>query len=253
MKLAGVNGIRFRHNDASHLESRLRQHESEQKLIIIEGVYSMDGDIAPLPEIVSLAKRYHAYLAVDEAHSFGTLGKTGLGVAQHFSLKEDDIDFKIGTLGKAVGSEGGYIAAKQCFVDLLRYSANSYIFTTSCVTPSVAGALAALSLIEHTHSHVEKLHQNSKYTRNKLVSMGFDIAESQTHIIPVIIPDDDAVISVQRELEQQGILMSLVTFPAVPLGKSRLRINITAAHTRKQINDMLEKLYQVALNHGIIT
>ena len=207
----------------------------------------MDGDIGRLDDIYLLAQ-FNAYLAVDEAHSVGTIGKTGKGVLEYFNLPPDAIDFKIGTLGKSVGAEGGYIAGKKPIIDVLRYSANSFLFSTSLPTWQ---ELQRHFVLWSKMFLLQKLQQDLVF-RTKLKLAGFDIGLSQTHIIPIIIPDLLKLETIQQCLKEDGILVNIVTFPAVPVGQSRLRINLSAGHTDAQVNHLFESLMTHAKKLGII-
>ena len=254
LKMTQSTGVKFRHNDVEDLRSKLEQAPKDvQLLIVVEGVYSMDGDIGHIDEFYKLAKEYHALLAVDEAHSLGTVGATGRGVAEHFNLPDDAIDFKVGTLGKAVGAMGGYIAGNQHIIDILRYSANSFLFSTSLPASTMAGAIKAFDIIESDTSYVQLLQKRSQDVRERLIRFGFDIGLSETHIIPIVIPDIIKLEALQEALKKEGMLVNLVTFPAVSRDKSRLRINISAGHTDEQIELLLKHLEFYSEKLGIVS
>ena len=248
IKLSQIKAQRFKHNDVKDLTKYLEQYKDHQhKIVLTEGIFSMDGDIAPIDEIVRLSKKYNAYLAIDEAHSFGTLGRRGFGVSDYFNLEDDAIDFKVGTLGKAIGAKGGYIAGKKHMIDLLRYSANTYLFSTSLPSCVMAGAKEALMCLKTQPDLVANLQENAKYLREAIEKMGFCIGLSQSHIIPIIVGCEKKAGDWQARLEKKGCLCSLVTFPAVPKNKARLRICISASHTKAQLNSLLDALSNLDL------
>ncbi len=253
IKLSKAPAIRFKHNNIADLESALKENkDSKYKLIIVEGVYSMDGDISPMKEIVQLSKKFNAHLAVDEAHSSGTIGNTGRGVSEYFNLNAEDIDFKIGTLGKAFGAEGGYIAGSRHIIELMKYTSNPYLFSTSLPANTMAGTLKAIEILEKTPSLVKRLQENSSKIRSALENLGFNIGLSETHIIPVIIPDEAKLIAFQHELKKQEILVNIVIFPAVPMKESRLRISVSAEHTETQINTLLSAFKSLGQKYELI-
>lgn len=253
MKLSTANGIRFHHNDLNDLELKLKtKSQASKKLIITEGIFSMDGDIGRIGEISALAKKYKAFLAVDEAHSLGTLGENGKGVSEYFNLDKDAIHFKIGTLGKAIGASGGYIAGKRNIIEILRFSAPPFLFSTSLPPSVMAGALEAIKIIEEDNSLTSLLQVRAKNIRDILKEEGFNIGLSESHIIPIIIPNLPKIDAFQRYLERAGIFTNVVTFPAVPIGQSRLRINVSAGHTNDQINYFTNKVIEIGRELEVI-
>jgi len=243
----------FKHNDMNSLEKTLERVKDKYrtKLIIVDGVYSMDGDIAPLDRIVELAKAYGAYVMVDEAHATGVIGDTGRGTPQHHRI-EGKVDIVAGTLSKALGGVGGFIAASNELIDLLRYYSRPYIFSTA-MTPQVAGSLvAALEVIEEEPEHREKLWENINYFKSNLISMGFDLGNSETAIFPVIIGDDFKVKEMCRRLHELDIYVNPVMYPAVPKRLSRIRMSIMCAHTREHLDKALEALETVGREYEVI-
>lgn len=233
----------FRHNDMDSLERVLLRVKDRYntKLIVVDGVYSMDGDIAPLDRIVELAKAYGAYVMVDEAHATGVIGETGRGTPQHHGI-EGKVDIVAGTLSKALGGVGGFIAANGELVELLRFYSRPYIFSTA-MAPQVAGSLlAALDIIEDEPEHREKLWDNINYFKTNLIDMGFDIGNSETAIFPIIIGDDLKVKEVCRRLHELDIYVNPVMYPAVPKRLSRIRMSLMSAHTRVHLDKALEAL-----------
>jgi glycine C-acetyltransferase len=243
----------FRHNDMDSLERVLKRVKDKfrTKLIVVDGVYSMDGDIAPLDRIVELAKAYGAYVMVDEAHATGVIGKTGRGTPQHHDI-EGKVDIVAGTLSKALGGVGGFIAAKGELVELLRYYSRPYIFSTA-MAPQVAGSLvAALDVIEDEPEHLEKLWGNINYFRSNLTAMGFDIGNSETAIFPIIIGDDLKVREMCRRLHELDIYVNPVMYPAVPKKLSRIRMSLMSAHTREHLDKALDALEMVGREYEVI-
>ncbi len=236
---------RFIHNDMESLEKVLSSIELEAgKLIVVDGVYSMDGDIANLPEMVKLKKRYNARLMVDDAHSFGVLGKNGRGTANHFGL-EDDVDIVMGTFSKSFASLGGFLAADRAVIDYLRHFARSVIFSASITPASTAAVLAALDIMENEPELIDKLWANTERMRKGVQDMGYDTGTSCTPIIPLIVGDDEKVLRMRRMLLDEGVFVNPVVSPAVPPNKTLIRLSLMATHTFEQIDIALDKLYKV--------
>ena len=236
---------RFIHNDMESLEKVLSSIELEAgKLIVVDGVYSMDGDIVNLPEMVKLKKRYNARLMVDDAHSFGVLGKNGRGTANHFGL-EDDVDIVMGTFSKSFASLGGFLAADRAVIDYLRHFARSVIFSASITPASTAAVLAALDIMENEPELIDKLWANTERMRKGVQDMGYDTGTSCTPIIPLIVGDDEKVLRMRRMLLDEGVFVNPVVSPAVPPNKTLIRLSLMATHTFEQIDIALDKLYKV--------
>ena len=253
ISLSKLRSLRFKHNDMTDLEKKLDSIKNiEHKVIIVEGIYSLDGDIAPIKKIVRLAKKHNALIVVDEAHSSGTLGKTGRGVIEHFDLNHDDIQFKMGTLGKAFGSQGGVIAGKNKIIDALKYSARSFLFSTSISAATVGGALKAFEIINKNQSLVTKLQKNANFLRKEISQMGFNIGKTESQIIPLIIESEEKLYALQNMLLEDGFFINAISYPAVPPKKSRLRISLSAVHTDNQIHMLLESLKKFGKKLNII-
>ncbi len=243
----------FRHNDMDSLEKTLIRVKDKYntKLIAVDGVYSMDGDIAPLDRIVELAKACGAYVMVDEAHATGVIGETGRGTPQHHNI-EGKVDIVAGTLSKALGGVGGFIASGGELVELLRYYSRPYIFSTA-MPPQVAGSLlAALDVIEDEPEHREKLWKNIAYFKSNLTAMGFDLGNSETAIFPIIIGDDLKVREMCSRLHELDIYVNPVMYPAVPKRLSRIRMSLMSAHTREQLDKALDALETVGREYQVI-
>lgn len=243
----------FRHNDMNSLEHALSKVKDKYrtKLIIVDGVYSMDGDIAHLDKIVELARAYGAYVMVDEAHASGVIGETGRGTPQHFNI-EGKVDIVAGTFSKALGSVGGFIAAKQELIELLHFYSRSYMFSTA-MTPQSAGSLiAALEVIEDEPKLREQLWSNINYFKENLLSLGFNIGDSETAIFPIIIGDDLKVKEICRRLHEMDVYVNPVLYPAVPKKLARVRMSIMSAHTKEHLDKALNALEIVGKEYNII-
>lgn len=224
----------YPHRDASCMEKMLQSSRHQKKLIITDGIFSMDGDIAPLPEIVEIAEKHDARVMVDDAHATGVLGKHYSGTADHFNLR---VDINMGTLSKALGSTGGYVAGSNELIEYLRNRARSFIFSTALPPPAVAAAGAAIDIIE-TENPAKRLWDNVAFYRKGLENMGFSI-NSNTQIIPLIIGDSRKTLDAAAELERLGVYSLGIRPPTVPEGKGRIRTSLMATHSRKDIDDAL--------------
>lgn len=229
----------YKHKDIEDLGRILKEHKSKRKLIITDGVFSMDGDIAPLPQIVELAQKYKAILMVDDAHATGLLGEHGGGTADHFKLA-GKVDIIMGTFSKALGGVGGFVASSSELIKFLRVRARQYIFS-SALPPGVAsGVIAAIREIKSNPELRQNLWKNVKHLRNGLQAIGFNTLNSETQIIPIFIGKEKTAISASEELFNNGIFVPCVRWPAVPEGKARLRCTVMATHTKKQIDQALQ-------------
>ena len=236
---------RFLHNDMESLEKVLSSIELDAgKLIVVDGVYSMDGDIANLPEMVKLKKKYNARLMVDDAHAFGVIGKNGRGTANHFGL-DDEVDIIMGTFSKSFASLGGFVASDKEVIDYLRHFARSVIFSASITPASTAAVLAALDIMENEPELIDKLWANTERMRKGVVEMGYDIGTSCTPIIPLVVGDNETVLKMRRMLFDEGLFVNPVLSPAVPPNRALIRLSLMATHTFEQIDFALDKLYKV--------
>lgn len=243
----------FKHNDLSSLERVLSNAKKEYrtKLVIVDGVYSMDGDIAPLDKIVEIAHSYGAYVMVDEAHATGVIGKHGRGTPEHFGM-EGKVDIVSGTFSKALGNVGGFIATSEELIDLLHFYSRAYMFSAA-PTPQVTGSIIeALNVIETEPEIRHKLWDNIHYFKWNLQKLGFDIGNSTTAIFPIIIGDDYKVKEACRMMHERGIYTNLVLYPAVPKKLSRLRLSLMATHTKEHLDKTLEELEYVGKKLAII-
>ena len=228
-RLAGAETFVYRHCDVEHLEWGLEQAAGRPGVIVTDSVFSMDGNVAPLPEIVSLARHHRATTIVDEAHATGVLGPGGRGAAAAAGVS-GQIDVIVGTLGKALGSYGAYVACSREMADWLTNRARSFIFSTAPSPPSVAGAMEALTLLEEDPRRVERLQTNSRALRQALRDQGFDIESQPTPIVPLILGDAETAIAVCEEALSRGLYAQAIRPPTVPEGTSRLRMSVMATH-----------------------
>ncbi|HAD14236.1 MAG TPA: 8-amino-7-oxononanoate synthase [Saprospirales bacterium] len=240
------NKILFQHNDMASLERTIKRADSQyaNKIIVVDGVYSMDGDIANLPEIVGLCKKYRCKLMVDEAHAFGVIGKHGLGIADHFGMSNDVIDILVGTLSKAIGSSGGFVSGSKELITYLKYASRPYFFTTAPFIPSMAAALEAIRIIKSDASRRQQLWENIAYFKAKVLTGGFNIGAAQTAIFPIILGNHHLVMDTTVRMGQNGVLAMGVVYPAVSRKQARIRMNVTAEMSREQLDKGYEVLCQ---------
>lgn len=254
----------YRHRDAAHLEERLAkskrsrrdaeasfgmpsaQKSRGRRFIVTDAIFSMDGDGAPLREICRLAKAYHAYTIIDEAHGTGVLGKYGRGLSEQLGL-EGKIDIIIGTLSKALGTIGGFVTGSKAFISYLRSKSRPFIFTTALPPGVCAASIVALRLISRQPGLRKRLWKNTSYVKGYLRQMGFDMRGSETPIIPIMIGDAQRTLRTSQYLWRQGLFVPAIRPPTVPAGQSRLRITITAMHRRKDLDRLLSALKEIRI------
>jgi 8-amino-7-oxononanoate synthase len=241
----------YKHRDMSDLEQILKENRKKRKLIITDGVFSMDGDIAPLPQIIELAEKYEAMVMVDDAHATGILGEKGGGTIDHFHL-EGKVDVIMGTFSKAFGGVGGYVAGSYELIRYLRMRARQYIFSSALPPGTAAGIIAAIREIRNHPELREKLWKNVDQLKSGFRSMGFNTLDSETQIIPVFIGKEKTAMRASEELFNNGIFVPAVRWPAVPEGQARLRCTVMATHTEGQINRALEAFQKVGKELKII-
>jgi len=250
--LSRARFVRFRHNDMADLERALVESDSRGvRLVVVDAVFSMDGDIINLPEVSRLCRRYGALLMVDEAHSLGVLGKTGRGIEEHFDL-EGAADIKMGTLSKTIPSVGGYIAGSRDLVTYLKHMSRAFVFSAALPPPQVAAALAAFEVMEEEPWRLEKLQRNITYFLDGLHARGFDTLNSQTAIIPIVCGSDERALAMAKYCQENGIFIQPILPPAVPSGSSRLRANVTAAHSLEDIDRALNVFEAAGRECGLI-
>ncbi len=251
--LARGEFVRFRHNDMEDLERRLRQAPARAgKLVVADAVFSMDGDIFNLPDAVALCRKYGARLMIDEAHSLGVLGATGHGIEEHFGMP-GVIDIKMGTLSKTIPGIGGYIAGSSDLIAFLKHSARGFVFSAALPPAVTAACTAAFGVIEREGAERNRiLQRNVRYFLDGLKALGFDTGVSVTPIVPIMTWDDDRAMLMTRYCQENGVFVLPVLSPAVPPGSSRLRANVTAAHTIADIDFALAVFAQAGREVGLI-
>lgn len=232
-RLSHAKTVVYKHNDMKDLAEKLQEHAGCQSLIVTDAVFSMGGDIAPLPDIMALAEQYHVLTMVDEAHATGVIGATGRGIVEHFGLKRQP-DVLMGTLSKALAAEGGYVCGSQLLIDYLRNTARSYIFSTSLSPAVLAAATKALELLENQPSMVHQLQENTRIFCKTLKQEGIE-AHSDTAIVPIVLHDEELALRVAEELNRQNIFISPIRYPTVPKGQAMLRAALMATHTPEEL------------------
>ena len=249
----------FRHKDAAHAEELLKEvaNEPGHKLLISDGVFSMDGDIGPLPALCDLAEKYGAIMMVDDAHSSGVLGRNGRGTIDHFNV-HGRVDVQVGTLSKAIGALGGYVCGSRDLIDFLYHRARPFLFSTSHPPSVAATCIAAFEVLENEPERIESLWENTRFWKKELGLLGFDIGgkttpASETPITPIIVGDGKLTMDFSRELFKEGVMGTGIAFPTVPEGKARIRTIMTATHTKEQLQQALEVLKRVGKRTGILT
>lgn len=252
-KMSRQKIVIYKHCDINDLKKKLKKYKRRRKLVITDGVFSMDGDIAPLDKIAPLCKKYKSMLMIDEAHSTGILGKNGRGTSEYFGLKPmKDIDILLGTCSKALGATGGFIVGSKKLIDYLRITSRSYIFSTAMMPAASAALIQALKIIDEIPAIRERMWENTTYARDGLKKIGFNTLKSETQIIPILIGADEKAIKFSRELFKKNIFGPCVRWPAVKKGKARIRFTIMSTHTKEQINYLLKYCNEIGKNLKII-
>jgi glycine C-acetyltransferase len=243
----------FRHADAADAEAKLAALDGVpgRKLLITDGVFSMDGDIGPLPALVELAGRYGAIMMVDDAHASGVLGRNGRGTVDHFGL-HGRVDIQVGTLSKSIGVLGGYVCGSRDLIDYLHHRARPFLFSTSHPPAVTAACLAAFDLLEREPERIAALWENTRYFQAELKRLGFDTGRTETPITPILVGETRMAHAFSAALFDNGLLATGIGFPTVPAGKARIRTIVTAAHTREHLNRALEILERTAKSMGLL-
>lgn len=249
-RLAGATVKVFSHNHAGHLEKILKELDSKRVIVCIEGVYSMDGDLVNLPEIVAVCKKYGAKILLDEAHATLVFGENGRGVAEHYGL-EDQIDLTIGTFSKSFGAIGGFVAGSAKLMDYLRMYARSYVFSCAMSPHTAAGILKVIELYEKDKSNRAKLWKNTHYMQAKLKEAGLDTGGTESQVIPVIVGNDSRLREISRIIHGRGLYTGVVTFPAVSSKRTRLRLSMSSEHTTEQMDTCLRIIKEAFEQIGI--
>nr|WP_314667664.1 aminotransferase class I/II-fold pyridoxal phosphate-dependent enzyme [uncultured Porphyromonas sp.] len=252
MRLSFAKSLKFRHNDMASLERRLAQCAPDKvKLIVVDGVFSMEGDVCNLPEIVKLAERYNATVMVDEAHGFGVLGQNGRGVCNHYGLT-DKVDLIMGTFSKSFASLGGFIAGDKILINYLRHHARSYIFSASCTPASTAAAGAALDIMLSEPERLDHLWELTRYALERFRALGFEIGNTSTPIIPLFIRNNEATFCITRDVFEEGVFVNPVVSPAVAPEDTLIRFSLMATHTKEQLDFAIDKLHKVFVKNGVL-
>lgn len=243
----------FNHSDMDNLEQVLKENRDKYRnvLIITDGVFSMDGDIAKLPEIVELAEKYEAMTYVDDAHGSGVLGESGRGTVDHFGL-HGRVDFSIGTLSKAMGVVGGYVAGSKTMYEWLNHRARPVLFSTTMPPAAAAAIIEALKMLMESTEYTDRLWDNANYFKKKLGTLGFNTGHSETPITPVIIGDEAKTMEFSKKLLEKGVFVSAIVFPTVPRGTGRVRCMVTAAHTKEQLDRAVDAFEKVGKEMNIL-
>jgi 8-amino-7-oxononanoate synthase len=245
-RLAGVPLQRFRHNDLDSLRQELLSASpANRTLIVADGVFSMDGDICPLPGLIEIKREFGCFLMIDESHSSGVLGPCGRGTDEHFGIPAGEVDIWSGSLAKAIPSNGGFIAVSQELAIYLQHSAAPFIFSAALAPPSVAAVSASLAVLKHEPERVARLKLNADFLRDGLQELGYDTGQSETAIVPVILRDETTAALMAGRLREIGIFVTPIMFPAVPLGSARLRLCVTAAHSLEDLAFALDGFRQI--------
>lgn len=251
-RLSFGKSLKYKHNDMEHLEKVLKKCDPDKvKLIVADGVFSMEGDVAKLPEMADLAKKYNASLYIDEAHSLGVFGKTGAGVCEHFGLS-DQVDLIMGTFSKSLGTIGGFIAADENIINYLKHTSRTLIFSASITPASTGCVLAALDVMEEEKWRQDQLWANTKRAIEGFRNAGFEIGPTETPIIPLYVRDNLKTFTLTRMLMEDGIFVNPVVSPAVPSEDTLIRYSLMATHTFEQIDESIAKISKASRQLGII-
>jgi len=254
VRLSKADRAVYKHGDAADLERVLIEMRPNFRnvLIITDGVFSMDGDLAPLPKIVELAKKYDCLTYVDDAHGSGVLGENGRGTVDHFHL-HGQIDFVIGTLSKAIGVVGGYVCSKQIVKEWLLHRARPLLFSTAIPPASIAAIQASFELLQSTDEYTKRLWANARYLKDGLRKLGFDTGHSETPITPVMLGNESLTMRFSKELLKESVFVSGIVYPTVAMGKGRLRVMLSASHTQDDLDFALAAFRKVGLALGVLS
>ncbi|MEO0225209.1 MAG: glycine C-acetyltransferase [candidate division WOR-3 bacterium] len=251
-RLSRAEIVRYRHLDMNDLEDKLKQYTNKRrKLIVSDGVFSMDGDIAPLNELIELANKYDAILMIDDAHGEGVLGRNGRGIVDHFNA-HNKVDIEVGTLSKAFGVIGGFVAGSQKLIEYLKQKARPFLFSSALTVADVAANLAAIEIMESSDELVKKLWENKNYFQENLRKMGFNLGTTKTPITPIIIGDEKKAQQFSRELFENNIFVQAIVYPTVPKGTARLRVMISAIHKKEDLDFALEVFEKIGKKLSVI-
>jgi 8-amino-7-oxononanoate synthase len=245
--------LKFAHNNMEVLEERLRSVGGERaSMIVVDGVFSMEGDIANVPQIVDLKRKYGARLMIDDAHGIGVMGEHGRGTAEHFGL-EADADLVMGTFSKSLATVGGFVVGDSRIIDYVKHTARSLMFSAAPPPASVASVIKALEIIEREPERRQRLWENTAYMKHEFTAMGFDTGESASPIIPLVVGDDMAAFRMTMRLQAEGVFVNPVVSPAVPEGRAMIRTSYMATHTREHLDRSLEAIRKVGREMDVIS
>jgi glycine C-acetyltransferase len=252
-RLSGAKIVAYEHNDPSALEDAIKDNLANYRraLIVTDGVFSMDGDIAPLPDLYEVAKKYDILFMVDDAHGEGVLGKGGRGIVDHFGL-HGKVDIEVGTMSKAFGVVGGIVAGDRVIIEWLRQRGRPFLFSSAVTAPDAAACLAAVDLLEESTELVDRLWANAKYFKTEMKKLGFDTGVSETPITPVMLGEAPLAQQFSRELFEEGVFAMAIGFPTVAKGKARIRVMISAAHDNDDLGKGLDAFQKVGKRLGVI-
>jgi len=251
-RLSKAKVVVYKHTDPKDLEEKIKENQDfERKLVITDGVFSMDGDIAPLDEIYKVCQKYDCMLMVDDAHGEGVLGESGRGIVDHFKL-HGKVDAEVGTLSKAIGVIGGFVAGNKNVIEILRQKARPFLFSTSMTPADTQAVLGAITILEKSDKSVEKLWDNANYFKEGMKKLGFDIGKSQTPITPIMLGDVKLAVSFSKRLFEEGIFAVALGYPTVPMGKARIRVMISAVHEKKHLDIALKVFEKVGKELNVI-
>ncbi|HHW18449.1 MAG TPA: glycine C-acetyltransferase [Firmicutes bacterium] len=252
-RLSKARVIRYAHNDVEDLRKKIEESKGSARrmLIVTDGVFSMDGDIAPLPEIVEVADEFGAMVMVDDAHGEGVLGDSGRGIVNYFGL-EGKVEIEVGTLSKAFGVMGGYVTGPEVLISYLKQRGRPFLFSTGLTPADTAAAIAAVDVLLESDELVKKLWSNARYFQEGLKRAGFDTGKTQTPITPVMLGDEKVASQFSKELFARGIFAQSISYPTVPRGKARIRCMLSAAHEKHDLDFALEKFTEVGKELGVL-
>lgn len=251
--ISGARLQRYLHNDVASLEKKISNSKissASESLVLSDGVFSMDGDITELPGLVSLCRKTGVWLMIDDAHGFGTLGKTGKGSLQHFSLSSDDVPIYMATLGKAMGTAGAFIAGSDDLIETIIQQARTYIYTTAMPAAIAEATRCSLKVMQTEPEHLHNLNNNIAYFQQCCQQSGLSLTNSQTAIQPLLIGEDKKAVQLSQKLFDQGFLVTAIRPPTVPEGTSRLRITLSAKHSREHIEQLTHTLNRILKHHA---
>jgi glycine C-acetyltransferase len=251
-RLSRAEVVRFAHADPADLRRKIAETPGDgRRLIITDGVFSMDGDIAPLPEIYEVAREHNILLMVDDAHGEGVLGHGGRGIVDHFGL-HGKVDVEVGTLSKAFGVVGGVVAGKPIIIDWLRQRARPFLFSSAMTVPDVAACLAAVDVLEASTERVDRLWENAALFRREMQRLGFDTGASQTPIVPIMLGDAPLAQQFSRRLFEEGVFAMAIGFPTVPRGKARIRVMNSASHSQSDLEQALASFEKIGKELAVL-